>query len=298
MTGFGYLAKEGFKNVWNNRIMSIASVCVLISCLVLTGAAALFSLNVDKVVESVGKSNETSVYIKDGYSQLEAVYVGKEIEKLDNVESATFLSKEDAIKQYKSTLGDDLFAEMQGRNKLPDSFIVVMKDLSKYDETIAQITKIDGVESFSSHRELAKKLTDISSLVNMICIAVVCALTIISIFIIANTIRATMYSRRFEISIMKSVGATNSFVRWPFLIEGMIIGLISAIISTGAIAILYETAQALVYQIVPIDFIPINNVILITGGLFAIAGIIIGFFGSFISIRKYLKMEGNEILGW
>ena len=277
MTGFGYLAKEGFKNVWNNRIMSIASVCVLISCLVLTGAAALFSMNVDNVVESVGKSNETSVYVKDGYSQLEAVYVGKAIEKLDNVESATFLSKEDAIKQYKSTLGDDLFAEMQGRNKLPDSFIVVMKDLSKYDDTVAQIKKIDGVDSISNHRELAKKLTDISNLVNMICIAVVCALTIISIFIIANTIRATMYSRRFEISIMKSVGATNSFVRWPFLIEGMIIGLISAIVSTGAIAILYETAQALVYQIVPIDF---------------------GFFGSFISIRKYLKMEGNEILGW
>ena len=104
-------------------------------------------MNVDKVVESVGKSNETSVYIKDGYSQLEAVYVGKAIEKLDNVESATFLSKEDAIKQYKSTLGDDLFAEMKGRNKLPDSFIVVMKDLSKYDETIAQIKKIDGVDS-------------------------------------------------------------------------------------------------------------------------------------------------------
>ena len=100
--------------------------------------------------------------LKIGYSQLEAVYVGKAIEKLDNVESATFLSKEDAIKQYKSTLGDDLFAEMQGRNKLPDSFIVVMKDLSKYDDTVAQIKKIDGVDSISNHRELAKKLTDIS----------------------------------------------------------------------------------------------------------------------------------------
>lgn len=298
MTGFGYLTKEGFKNVWNNRIMSIASICVLISCLVLTGAATLFSINVDNVVESVGKSNETSVYIKDGYSQLEAIYVGKEIEKLENVESATFLSKEDAIEQYKSTLGDDLFAEMKGRNKLPDSFTVVMKDLSKYDDTVAQIKKIDGVDSISNHRELAKKLTDISNLVNMICIAVVCALTIISIFIIANTIRATMYSRRFEISIMKSVGATNSFVRWPFLIEGMIIGLISAIISTGLIAVLYEAAQALVQQIVPIDFIPLNSVIWTTGGFFAIAGIVIGFFGSFISIRKYLKMEGNEILGW
>ena len=193
MTGFGYLAKEGFKNVWNNRIMSIASVCVLISCLVLTGAAALFSLNVDKVVESVGKSNETSVYIKDGYSQLEAVYVGKAIEKLDNVESATFLSKEDAIKQYKSTLGDDLFAEMKGRNKLPDSFIVVMKDLSKYDETIAQIKKIDGVDSFSSHRELAKKLTDISNLVNMICVAVVFAYYILATLLPVDKIIGKIY---------------------------------------------------------------------------------------------------------
>lgn len=105
--------------MWNNRIMSIASVCVLISCLVLTGAAALFSLNVDKVVESVGKSNETSVYIKDGYSQLEAVYVGKAIEKLDNVESATFLSKEDAIKQYKSTLGDDLLPRCRAETNSP-----------------------------------------------------------------------------------------------------------------------------------------------------------------------------------
>lgn len=298
MTGFGYLAKEGFKNVWSNRIMSIASVCVLISCLVLTGAATLFSINVDSVVESVGKSNETSVYIKDGYSQLEAVYVGKAIEKLDNVQSATFYSKEDAFKQYKNQLGEELFAEMQDRNTLPDAFIVVMKDLSQYDDTVAQIKQIDGVDSISSHRELAKKLTDISNLVNMICIAVVCALTIISIFIIANTIRATMYSRRFEISIMKSVGATNSFVRWPFLIEGMVIGLISAIISTVAIAVLYEAAAILVHDIIAIEFIPLMNVLWITGAAFVVAGIVIGFFGSFISIRKYLKMEGNEILGW
>lgn len=203
MKGFGYLAKEGLKNVWNNRIMSIASVCVLVSCLVLTGAATLFSINVAQVVESVGDSNETTVYLKSDVSRLEAVYIGKDIEKLDNVVSTTFLSKEDALEQYKDELGDELFAQIEDRNTLPDAFVVVMEDLSMYDKTVAEIKNIDGVDSINDHRELAKKLTEISNLINIICVGVVTALMIISIFIIANTIRATMYSRRFEISIMK-----------------------------------------------------------------------------------------------
>ncbi len=135
MKGFGYLVKEGFKNVWSNRIMSLASIGVLISCLVLTGAAALFSLNVSKMVDEVGESNETTVYIKLGYTQLEAIYTGKEIEKIDNVASLTFVSEEQALEQYRKTLGDELFAKIGDRqNVLPHSFIVVMHDLSKYEE--------------------------------------------------------------------------------------------------------------------------------------------------------------------
>ena len=298
MKGFGYLAKEGLKNVWSNRIMSIASVCVLVSCLVLTGAAALFSINVAQVVESVGDSNETTVYIKSDVSQLEAVYIGKYIEKVSNVSSATFYSKDEAFKKYKEELGEELFNKIEDRNPLPDAFIVVMDDLSQYDETVADILKIDGVDSINDHRELAKKLTDISNLVNIICVGVVAALMIISIFIIANTIRATMYSRRFEISIMKSVGATNSFVRMPFLVEGMVIGLISAAVSTGGIALLYEAVMSAITSMIPFTFIPLSNVILYVAVAFVIAGVVIGFFGSFISIRKYLKKEGNEILGW
>ncbi len=280
--------------------MSIASVCVLISCLVLTGAASLFSMNVAQVVDSVGQSNETSVYIKRDYSQLEAVYIGKEIEKLDNVASTSFLSKEEAMEQFKQQLGDDaLFAEMQGRNQLPDTIIVVMDDLSQYDSTVEQIKKIEGVEDVSSHSEIAETLTQISNLVSAISFGVTLALTIVSIFIIANTIRVTMYSRRFEISIMKSVGATNMFVRWPFLMEGMVIGFISALLATGAVALLYEVIMNAVQQMLPIiNPIPLMNVIWFVAGAFIIAGVVIGFFGSFISIRKYLKMEGNEILGW
>ena len=298
MKGFGYLAKEGLKSVWSNRIMSIASVCVLVSCLVLTGAAALFSINVAQVVESVGDSNETTVYIKSDVSQLEAVYIGKDIEKVSNVSSATFYSKDEAFKKYKEDLGEELFNKIEDRNPLPDAFIVVMDDLSQYDETVADILKIDGVDSINDHRELAKKLTDISNLVNIICVGVVAALMIISIFIIANTIRATMYSRRFEISIMKSVGATNSFVRMPFLVEGMVIGFISAAVSTGGIALLYEAVMSAITSMIPFTFIPLSNVILYVAVAFVIAGVVIGFFGSFISIRKYLKKEGNEILGW
>lgn len=299
MKGFGYLAKEGFKNVWSNRIMSIASVCVLISCLILTGAAALLSMNVEKVVDSVGKSNETSVYLKSDVTELEAVYIGKDIEKVNNVASAEFYSKEDAIKQYKEELGDELFANMQEENNpLPDTFIVSMDDLSQYEQTVKEIQNIDGVERISNRGEIAKKLTDISNLVNLISFWVVLALMIISLFIIANTIRATMYSRRFEISIMKSVGATNSFVRMPFLVEGMVIGLVSAIVATGGIALLYEGIMAAVSQWLPLSPIPLSSVIPLVAGAFVVAGVVVGFFGSLISIRKYLKKEGNEILGW
>lgn len=299
MRGFGYLVKEGFKNVWSNRIMSIASVCVLVSCLILTGAAELLSLNVEKVVDSVGQSNETTVYLKDSVSELEAVYIGKDIEKIDNVSSVRFYSKDDAFETYREELGDELFERIsEESNPLPDSYIVAMDDLSLYEDTIKKIQAVDGVDTISNRSEIAKKLTDISNLVNMICFWVVIALIIISLFIIANTIRATMYSRRFEISIMKSVGATNGFVRLPFLVEGMIIGLISSIVATGCISFLYNAGMNAIEQFIPFTSIPLSDVIVFVAVAYLIAGVLIGFFGSFISIRKYLKMEGNEILGW
>ncbi|HBM97792.1 MAG TPA: ABC transporter permease [Ruminococcus sp.] len=299
MRGFGYLLKEGFKNVWSNRIMSIASVCVLISCLILTGAAELLSLNVEKVVDSVGQSNETTVYLKDSVSELEAVYIGKDIEKIDNITSVRFYSKDDAFETYREDLGDELFDRISEKNNpLPDSYIVAMDDLSLYENTIKQIQKIDGVDTITNRGEIAKKLTDISNLVNIICFWIVIALIVISLFIIANTIRATMYSRRFEISIMKSVGATNHFVRLPFLVEGVIIGLVSSIIGTACISLLYNAGMNAIEQFIPFDAIPLSDVIIYVASAFLIAGVLIGFFGSFISIRKYLKMEGNEILGW
>lgn len=299
MSGFGYLIREGFRSIWSNRIMSIASICVLVSCLVLTGAAELISVNIEKEVDSVGKTNETTVYIKDGTSDLEAVYIGKNLEKLDNITSVRFYPKEDAINEFKDSLPEAVFENVNGdNNPLPDAYIIAMDDLSKYDQTIDAILKVDGVDSINNRSELARKLTDISNLVSYISLAIVVALTIISLFIIANTIRTTMYSRRFEISIMKSVGATNAFVRLPFVVEGMVLGFISAIIGTGVLYVVYEGVMSAVNSFVKISTIPFSDVYLQVGGIFIIAGMLIGAFGSFISMRKYLKMEGNEILGW
>lgn len=299
MSGFGYLIREGFRSIWSNRIMSIASICVLVSCLVLTGAAELISVNIEKEVDSVGKTNETTVYIKDGTSDLEAVYIGKNLEKLDNITSVKFYPKEDAINEFKDSLPEAVFENVNGdNNPLPDAYIIAMDDLSKYDQTIDAILKVDGVDSINNRSELARKLTDISNLVSYISLAIVVALTIISLFIIANTIRTTMYSRRFEISIMKSVGATNAFVRLPFVVEGMVLGFISAIIGTGVLYVVYEGVMSAVNSFVKISTIPFSDVYLQVGGIFIVAGVVIGAFGSFISMRKYLKMEGNEILGW
>lgn len=300
MKGFGYLVKEGFKNVYANRIMSIASICVLVSCLVLTGAAALFSVNVTAIVSEVEKNNETTVYILRDRSEIEAKQIGSQIEAIDNVEKAVFVSKSEAVEQYKQTLGSQLFDRIKDKDPLNDAYRVVIKDLEKYDDTVKQIKAIDGVESINDRREFAQKLSTISNLVNLISIAVVAALIIISVFIIANTIRATMYSRRFEISIMKSVGATNMFVRMPFLVEGMVIGLISAALSTGAVALLYEAVKRVIQEAAGswINVIPFSELVMPMAISFLVAGILVGFFGGFISIRKYLKKEGNEILGW
>ncbi len=299
ISGFGYLIKEGIINVWNNRIMSIASVCVLISCLVLTGAASLLSLNVAKVVEDVGAENETRVFLDMDVTDVEAAYIGKDIEKLDNVSNVTFYSKEDGLKEFEGMVGDEIYENIKDDDDvLPYTYHITMVDLSLYDDTVKQIMAIDGVESVGNRQELARILTDINNLVSTVSIAVIIALAVISLFIVSNTIRVTMYSRRFEISIMKSVGATNAFVRIPFVVEGMLIGLISAIVSTIAIYFLYNGIMDVITSMIPFVYIPINSMIFYVAMAFVVAGMGIGAIGGFISIRKYLKKEGNEILGW
>ncbi|MGN0452648.1 MAG: permease-like cell division protein FtsX [Ruminococcus sp.] len=298
-SGFGYLIKEGIKSIWTNRMMSIASVGVLISCLLLTGAAVLLSMNVTNAVDSIGGTNVTRVFLEQEITDLEAVYIEDGIKRIDNVTETKFISKDEAIKEYQETLREDIFEQLLGEgNPLPNSIDVTMTDLALYDHTVEQIKEIDGVDSVRDTREVAEKLTSLNKLVTTMSFWIVLALTLISIFIISNTIRMTMYARRFEISIMKSVGATDTFVRTPFVIEGMTIGVISGVLSSLLLLILYDVIMKAVQNIVEFSFIPYSEVGLMASLAFIAAGVVIGAVGSVVSIGRYLRKEGNELLGW
>lgn len=296
----GYLLKEGFRNLKSNRTMTIASVAVLVSCLILTGAATLFSMNIGQAMEMIEGNNSITVYLKEDMPTLESVQVGEELRKVDNVATCDFVPKDEALKSMMEMLGDDgtvLEGLTGSENFLPDAYDISMTDLTKYDETIANIKKVDGVDHITDYSDIADKLNSLDSLVNMVGFWVVLLLGIVSLFIIANTVRVTMYSRRMEISIMKSVGATNWFVRWPFVVEGVVIGLIAGALASILLFVLYNSVMQVISGIAAF-FTPIamNELLLPYTLGFMLAGAAFGALGGIISIGKYLRKGGSELV--
>ncbi len=313
MSSFGYLVKEGFKNLFNNRMMSIASIGVLVSCLVLTGSAVWLTVNVTNSVDSVSDSNVTKVFLDDDMDHLHAVAIGQDLLAVDHVIDVQLIEKDEAMEGYREQLGDEIFANMTGKgNPFPYSYTITvdaetMQNVDQYDKVVEELKQVKlirngeelgGVASVNSHRELAQKLTTLSTLITMMSFWIILALAVISLFIIANTIRMTMFSHRFEISIMKSVGATNTFVRIPFIIEGAVIGLISAIVSVAILFLLSNALTAALKDVLPFKITPFTDIIWYVAGAFAAAGVVVGILGSLLSISRFLKREGNEILGW
>ena len=313
MSSLGYLIKEGFKNLFNNRMMSLASIGVLISCLVLTGSAVMLTVNVTNIVDSVSDKNLTNVYLNDDMDHLHAVAIGQDLLAVDHVVDAQLIEKDEAMEAYREQLGEDIFQNMTGKgNPFPYSYRITvdtetMQNVEQYDAVVEQLKQVKlvrngevlgSVASVSSHRDMAQKLTSLSSLITMMSFWIILALAVISLFIIANTIRMTMFSHRFEISIMKSVGATNAFVRIPFIVEGIIIGLVSAVVSIAILFFLSNAVIAAVTSILRFQLTPLTDIIWYITGAFVGAGVIVGALGSLLSISRFLKREGNEILGW
>ena len=295
---FGYLLKEGFKNLWKNRTMSIASIGVLIACLLLTGCATLFSVNLTSIMESIEGNNSITISLTDGLPALSAIQVGDKIRDIENVNSCTFVPKDDALAEMMESLGDDgiILEGLDGEeNFLPDAYTISMYDLNLYDDTIEQIKAIEGVEKFTDYSDIAGKLANIDMVVRVASFAIIIVLAIVSLFIISNTVKVTMFSRRTEINIMKSVGATNGFVRIPFIVEGMIIGLISGGVSAVVLLGVYDWVVMQLYSIVPfLTAVDIDPFIIHIFVAYAVVGALFGLFGGGISIGKYLNQEGEN----
>lgn len=294
----GYLFKEGIKNLWKNRTMSIASIGVLISCLLLTGCAVLISMNLTSMMSSIEGNNSVTIYLNEGLPSLSAIEVGEQIRSIENISECSFVPKDDALADMMERLGDDgtILNGLDGDdNFLPDAYTISMYDLSLYDDTMNQIQAIEGVDRYTDYSHIATMLSNIDLIVRVASLAIIVILGIVSLFIISNTVKVTMFSRRTEISIMKSVGATNGFVRIPFIVEGMIIGLISGGVSVAVLLLAYDRAVMALYNIVPfltaVDIDPYIGYII---AAYAVVGALFGLFGGSISIGKYLNNEGEN----
>lgn len=298
---FRYLIKEGFHNTWTNRMMSVASICVLLSCLVLIGSASMIFLNIDSLVQKIENENVIMVYIDDEATDADIDELGIELQSLNNVQKIEFVAKEDAWAEQIATMDEaqaEFFTEQTDEIPLPDAYKVTVKDLEQFTTTVKQIKKLNHIDTVRQNTDLAKKLAKISNGISIISIVIIAVLFAISLFIISNTIKLTVYSRRLEISIMKSVGATNSFVQLPFVVEGIILGVVAGVLSLFAVWGIYELAISRfgdVFSSIGLDPLKFTDYAWIMLGVFVAIGIVSGVGGSLITMRKYLTKEGSEI---
>lgn len=296
-----YLFKEGFRNTWTNRMMSIASICVLMSCLVLIGCASMIFLNIESLLGRIEEENVVMVYIEDGTTDADITAMGETIKAIDNVKGIEFVAKETAWEEQLATMEEaqrEFFTQISSDIPLPDAYKVTVDDLSYFDSTIDQIKQLDHIDTIRENKDLAKKLVTIRHGIEVIAIVIIAVLLAISVFIIQNTIKLTVYSRRLEISIMKSVGATNSFVRLPFVVEGMILGIISGVVSLGVVWAFYEFAINQFSDLLislGLEALKFADYALPMLGAFVLIGIITGVGGALLSMGRYLNKEGSEI---
>lgn len=361
-----YLSKEGVKNMWANRLMTIASIGVLVACMVLIGLAILISINLNQALGNLEEQNVVRVFFNDKTSVMygesadtqtesseeassetdsssepvasddtssdatasdeteseeqvvtdpdaipedayvihntkEAMELCEKLESIDNVIEVKYISGEEALKNYRESgqlpAGYDKYFEFDDEYGNPFSCgaEITLDDMGRFEETVKAIEGTKGVDSVRSYVELANKIESIKNGIGIAGVWIIAILLIISLVIVSNTIRVTMYSRKLEIGIMKAVGATNSFIRLPFIIEGIMIGLVSAVISLGVVYFCYRVAiESIVMQLgalTPISFLSVLPTII---GVFAGIGVASGLLGSIIMIGKYLKKEGSE----
>lgn len=298
-TSLKYLTHEGFRNVWVNRLMSLASVTVLMACLIIMGAGIMIYFNINNVVDKVQSQNVVMVYVADDASEDETTQIGTSLKGISNVENCEFVPKEVAFQEQIQSMGGDA-ALFEGFDEipLPDAYKVTVKDLSQFETTVSQIKQINKVDSVRENSDLASKLLSLRHAVSIVSVGLVVMLFLVALFIISNTIRITMFSRKLEISIMKAVGATNWFIRWPFMIEGMILGTISGIVSLGVLWGLYAVAEKVFAQtlsLIGFSLVPFSGywwqIILV----FVAIGLFTGGFGSLVSMAKYLKEQGSVV---
>lgn len=293
---FGYLIGEGFSNVFKNKKSTGASLMIMCATMIIFGIFLILGENINHFVDQVKSEQGFQVFLKTDATDEEAQKVGEEIRAVDGVSTAEFKDKTYALNTMKEKLGDKSeLIDGYGADYFPTSYVVTLTDLNLSKDVQEKILKIENVDKITSSDKTVSTLLSLAKGIKLVTGIILVLLIIISIFIISNTIKLTVHARRKEISIMKYVGATNNFIRWPFIVEGMIIGVFASAISIvlvgGAYSLLAEQAvNASFMQTINMSLVGFKDMISSIIFVYMLLGIGIGALGSIISMRKYLKV--------
>ena len=290
-----YLLKEGIRNVFKNKKSTISCLMIMCATMLIFGLFLVIGENINAFVKSVADAQGIMVYLKTGATDEEIEQVGKDILQIDGVRDAKYISNTEGLESMRETLGDKMIEGYTTENILPASYEVTLTDLELSSDIQDSLKQIPNVDDIRSSNIIIEQIIRLAKGIKIVTWVILVLLIIISTAIISNTIKLTVHARRKEISIMKYVGATNSFIRWPFLVEGVIIGIISGLLSVAIIGGAYtgianQLANTSFLQMANwklLNFSDMFNLILV---VYLGLGIGIGILGSTISMRKYLQV--------
>ena len=294
INNIGYLIKEGIRGIFLHGFMSFAAICVTVACLLIVGTFSGILYNVNIMVEDLNKTNEILVYIDENLTFAEAQAIETRIrQQVDNVYEAKLKSREEALKDFIADHeGDEAFSGVEASD-LRHRIIVTLEDNAFMEKTVDEIGKIPGVAKISAAFELAEGFSTLQDLLRVVSVVFIAVLLMVSLLIISNTVKLGMYDRRDEIAIMKMVGATNGFIRLPFVVEGFTLGMLGAGIAFGLLWALYDWALKQLLSLNTMQLItlqPFQELLVPMVITFAAAGMFVGVVGSWTSIRKFMNV--------
>ena len=292
MSRLFFLLGQGIKNIFTHGFMSFASVAVITACLFIMGCFSLITLNIDNMIAEMQSQNRVIAYVDEALSEDEARALESKVSKVANIETCEFVTREEAMASFESDYDADLFENIDS-SVFRHRYVLSLTDLSLMQETKADLEGIDGIADVRAHLDYAEKFVTLRNIVSIVSVILVVTLIVVSLFIMTNTIKLATFTRREEIAIMRMVGATNGFIRLPFVVEGLVLGALGGAVAYGLVALVYHLATQKLLAAMAFGFVvlvPFSTVALPLLGVFLGVGILVGVLGGVSAIRNYLKV--------
>ncbi len=292
-TNAGYFIREGLRGLTSHRAFAFAAIGIIAACLIITGSVSLVVVNLEHNLNRLMAENEILAYIDESYSQEDAEALGETLQAIPNVTDCTFVNREDALENYLNGLEDDTLYTDLPSTVLRDRYVIHVEDITILTDTVKQVEAVKGVAKVSAAMDVVNGFITVRNVAAGVAVILLGVLLVVSFFIISNAIKMATIHRAEEIAIMKIVGATNAFVRWPFVVEGIVLGLASAVIAGilqfGIYSLLTKAVNGFSY-VQFITLIPYRQLVLPVAIAYLAIGLLVGVLGSLIAIRKFLRV--------